>query len=304
MRSREEALRRFAFAHHRPLRLAQLGLAAIGYLLCATVLATNGLIGARGLGGGDVLAYWTAGSNVLAGAPVYGVGVGGYGAFLYLPPMAQLFAPLALLPFPAAAWVWRAVELAGLRLAVGSWTNVGLALLLWPPIIPEIDSGNVHLLIAGAVAMSIRGRPGAIGPVALTKFASLAAVPLALVNRPRALAKGFAAVAVIVMVSAILAPRLWVDYFAFALHSTAVDTGWANIGRDIPLPLRLGAAGLAALGAMRWPRLAAVAATLALPVLWLTGLSVLIAGVARPSDPNPLATWMERRRSGPTLPSG
>jgi hypothetical protein len=55
---------------------------------------------AGGAGGADVFAYWTAGANVRAGEPVYGTGVGGYAAFLYLPPLAQLFTPLSLLPFP------------------------------------------------------------------------------------------------------------------------------------------------------------------------------------------------------------
>src|SRR5487761_2355114 len=31
-----------------------------------------------------------------------------------------------------------------LRVAVGSWRNAGLAILLWPPVIAELDAGNVH----------------------------------------------------------------------------------------------------------------------------------------------------------------
>src|SRR5215207_7113314 len=133
------------------------GVSIVGYVLCLQALLAHGILQAGGEGGGDVFAYWTAGGNLRSGAPVYGAGVGGYAAFLYPPPLAQLFVPLSALPFPVATWIWRSVELVALRIAVGSWRNVGIAMLVWPPVIAELDEANVHLLVAAAVAAAIRG---------------------------------------------------------------------------------------------------------------------------------------------------
>jgi hypothetical protein len=273
-----------AWTRDRPtVRLALTGVSLIGFVLCLQALLRHGIVGNGGEGGGDVFAYWTAGRHVLAGAPVYGAGVGGYAAFLYPPPLAQLFAPLGLVPFPVAVWVWRAVELVCLRVAVGSWRNAGLAMLLWPPVISELDAANVHLIVAAAVAMAIRGDARAIVPAAITKFASLAAVPLALAADRRGLVVGAAIAGAICAVSMALGPQLWVDYVTFMTAGVPVaDSGWFNLGASIPLALRFGAAAVVALVAIRWQRLAGVAATLALPVLWLHGLSALVAVAAQP----------------------
>ena len=58
------------FDRHAPsIRLLSIGLAVIGYVLCATVLIEHGTT-PNGGGGGDTYAYWTAGGNLLAGRPV------------------------------------------------------------------------------------------------------------------------------------------------------------------------------------------------------------------------------------------
>jgi len=171
-------------------RLLFAGLSVVGYALSAEALLLHGILGSGGAGGGDVFAYWTSGRHVLDGEPLYGPGVGGYAAFLYPPPLAQLFAILAWLPFPVVVWGWRIVELVCVRIAVGSWRRVGIALLVWPPIIAELDAGNVHLLVAAAVAMVIRGDSRFLVPAALTKFASLAALPASLRRDPGGLARG------------------------------------------------------------------------------------------------------------------
>src|SRR5829696_5097291 len=80
-----------AFADRPTSRVLLVGLSIIGYVLCLQALLTHGIVKAGGEGGGDVFAYWTAGGSLRAGMPVYGAGVGGYAAFLYPPPLAQLF---------------------------------------------------------------------------------------------------------------------------------------------------------------------------------------------------------------------
>ena len=117
-------------ASERPtIRIGIAGLSAIGYILCVEALLHHGIYTADGAGAGDVFAYWTAGRHLIEGGPIYGAGVGGYAAFLYPPPFAQLFAAFALLPFPVAVWAWRGIEIVCLRVAVGSWRSAGLALL-------------------------------------------------------------------------------------------------------------------------------------------------------------------------------
>lgn len=270
--------------HQRPtVRLLAVGLSAVGYTLLAVVLLQHGIYSDGGLGGGDIFAYWMAGSHITEGAPVYGAGVGAYAAFFYPPPFAQLFAPLALLPFPVVVWVWRAVELACLRVAVGSWTTAGIALLVWPPVIAEIDAGNVHLVIAAAVALAMRGDARTVVPAALTKFASLAVLPLAFVTDRRGLTLGIGLALLAVLLSAALAPDLWSAYAAFLPVVPNGNEGAYNIGAGVPLVLRLGLAALVSIAAIRWVRLAPVAALLAMPILWVHSLSVLVA-IASPAD--------------------
>jgi hypothetical protein len=236
--------------------------ASVGYLFAARILLTWGLMGNGGQGGIDVVAYWQAGRHVAAGESVYTGIVGGLGAYLYPPPLAQLLAVPSALPFAVFAWGWRIFELTCLRVAVGSWRNAGLALLLWPPVITEIDAGNVHLLIAAAVAQVIRSDGRWVVPAALTKFASLAAVPLALrVDRRRFLV-GVAAAFAIVAASFILAPDLWFSYLHFATTLGEPDAR-LNIGRFVRLPVRLTGAIACAAAAVWRPRFAVVAVTLA-----------------------------------------
>ena len=266
------------------INLALAGLSAIGYLLCLRALIDHGIFNHGGAGGGDLIAYWTAGAHVLSGAPVYGAGVGGYAAYLYPPPLAQVFALPSLLPFPAAVWLWRAVVLLCLRVAVGSWRRAGIAMLVWPPVIAELDAGNVHLVMAAAVAMMIRGDGTWLVPAALTKFASLAAIPIAVRDDPRGLLKGIAIAAGIMLVSFAITPSMWLDYAGFITGVSAVDSSWYNLGGFVPMPIRVGLALAAVIAALRWTRMLAVAAMLALPVLWFHGLSMLVAVAARPRD--------------------
>lgn len=283
------------FTRRPTVRLALASISLIGFGVLFKALLDHGIFGFGGEGGGDIFAYWIAGQNVVSGAPVYGAGVGGYAAFLYPPIMAQAMAPLSLLPFPVAVWLWRAVELVCLRIAVGSWRASGIALLVWPPLLAEIDAGNVHLPIAAAVAMTIRG--DARWPIlaGLTKFASLAAVPLAWRVDRHGLFIGAGAAVLVVGASVALSPGLWWSFLDFLPKVPRLDGSDYNVGAGVPLLLRLAIAGLCAVLAMRWHALAALAATLALPILWFHGLSVLVAVVAavRPSSVKRLfETWV------------
>lgn len=265
-------------------RLAQAISLALIVISGVTMVALLGRGAVPNDGGGiDGYAYWNAGHQVLIGAPLYGGSSGDLASYLYPPLFAQLMAPFSLLPFVLFLWLWRAIEIACLRYVMGSWRAAGLSLLLWWPVFVELDIANVNLLIAAAVAATIRGDARALLPSALTKFASLAALPAALRSDRRGVLLGVAVASLACAFSVALAPATWADYLRFLGNAAQpVGTDWHNVGALIWTPLRLGLAVAVALAAWRWRRLAAVAVTLAMPVLWFHGLVVLLAAWARP----------------------
>lgn len=270
-------------------RILLVGLAAIGYVLLASVLLRQGIQGDGGRGGIDAIAYWTAAGHALRGEPLYGIASFEFAAYQYPPPFAQVLAPAAFLPMPVFVWLWRAVELIGLRLATGSWIRTGIAILVFPPILAELDAGNVHLAMAGVVALAMHGVAAPIGPAALVKVAAWPLVPLAWLADRRGLLLGAGIAALAATASILLARRDWEDYLAF-LASGSLPTGWYNVLVGIPVIPRLVVAGALGLAAVRWIRLAPIAVTLAYPVVWLHSLSTLTAVLAplRTRDEGPL----------------
>jgi hypothetical protein len=259
------------------------GLAAIGFVVLGKALFNHGIEGAGGGGGIDAIAYLTAAQHLASGSPLYEAGVGTFAAYTYPPPLAQLLVPVAGLPVPVFVWAWRVLEIVGLRIAVGSWTRSGIALLVFPPVIAEIDAANVHLIMAAVCALAMRGLAAPIVPAALLKFATVALVPLAWFRDRRGLLIGIVPTLAIIGVSVLLGPKLWSDYAAY-LGRAEFPSGWYNLAVGIPLLARLVIAGLVALLAIRWVRLAPVAVFLAYPVVWFHGLSTLVAVVARLGD--------------------
>src|SRR5262245_4162965 len=187
------------------------GLGVVGFVFLAQTLLMQGIEGAGGKGGLDAIAYWTAASNFRDGLPLYGIAEGSFAAYAYPPPLAMVLVPFSWLPMPAFVWLWRALELGALRFAVGSWTRTGLAMLL-PPVISEIDAGNVHLIMAAVAALAMRGVAGGIVPAALLKFASLPLAPLGWVRDRRGLLAGTVVVGGIVAASFAVAAPAWSDY--------------------------------------------------------------------------------------------
>jgi hypothetical protein len=258
------------------------GLSVVGFTLLVKTLLAYGIEGAGGGGGIDAIAYWTAASNVRDGLPLYAIPEGAFGAYAYPPPVAQLLVPFSYLPMPVFVWIWRALELGALRLAVGSWTRTGLALLL-PPVIAEIDAANVHLFMAGVCALAMRGVAIAIAPAVLLKFASVPLAPLGWWLDRRGLAVGALLALAVAGGSIAMAPAAWADYLRF-LGSSEFPSGWYNVAESVPLPVRLGIAAVAGIAAMRWVRLAPIAVLLAYPVVWFHALSTLVA-IISPLDP-------------------
>jgi len=259
-------------------RILFLSLGAVGYLLLARVLLVEGIADAGGIGGIDAVAYWTAAGHALRGESLYEHASFAFAAYQYPPPFAQLLAPASLLPLPAFVWLWRAIELVGLRVATGGWTRAGIAMLIFPPVIAELDSGNVHLVMAAVTAMAMRGVAGPVGPAMLTKLSTWPLIFVAWKRDRSWLLRGAAVAAAVVAVSIAAAPGAWKDYIAF-LSAGSLPTGGYTLLAWAPLALRLVAAAALGLAAVRWIRLAPIAVTLAYPVVWVAALSTLTAVV-------------------------
>jgi len=220
--------------------------------------------------GFDALAYWV---NPISDP--YRLPTGGLGAFLYSPAAARLFAPAALLSWPAFLWLWTALLLAT---AVWLGGRRWLWVLAFPPVALELYHGNIHLLIAAAIALGFR-YPVAWTFVLLTKVTpGIGLLWFAVRREWRNLAIVAVATGVLVAISVAVDPELWRQWIdRELLHSLSVGPDQPYI--PIPLLVRLPlAAGLVVWGARtdrKWT--VPVAAAIAMPVLWITAFATLAA---------------------------
>lgn len=252
-------------SHRRALRdgLGIAGLAFAGYLflIVAPVAGTVGF---------DAFAYWSVNLD-----HPYRLVAGELGAFPYTPIAARFFAPFALLPWPAFWWLWTALLL-GTAIWLG-WRQA-LLVLAFPPVALELYHGNVHLLIAAAVALGLR-YPWAWAFVLLTKVTpGVGLIWFAVRREWRSLGMAIGATGVLVALSVVLDGRLWREWIVDGLLPVASGPV-QQFYIAIPLALRLAAAAVVVAWGARTDRTwtLPVAAALALPVLWLSGLSVLAA---------------------------
>lgn len=241
------------------------GLLFLGYLF---------LVVAPGAGtfGYDAFAYWAVDA-----ADPYEVGVGGLGAFNYSPPIATLFGPFGLVPWHAFLWVWTALLIGNLVWLGGRGIRV-LWLLALPPVALELYHGNIHLWIAAAIVLGFR-YPWTWAFVLLTKVTpGVALVWFAVRREWRSLAIAGAVTLAIVAVSVVVDAARWGEWFTF-LGSTPEGGSVAQFQIPIPLWIRLPVAvAVVAWGARtdrRWT--VPLGATLALPVLWVSGFAICTA---------------------------
>jgi hypothetical protein len=98
----------------------------------------------------------------------------------------------------------------------------------------------------------------------------------------RSLAIAAGVTAAISLVSFAIAPHLWFEWFESLRHNTAVNIPAYAVALPWPLAVRLALAAAIALvgGILGWRWTVIVACTLALPVLWISGLSVLLGIIA------------------------
>jgi hypothetical protein len=201
---------------------------------------------------------------------------GTMGSFVYSPIAARLFQLDALLPFWQFLWLWLAL-LAGTLLWLGGRRR-WLWLLAFPPVALELYHGNVHLLIAAAIALGFR-YPLAWVFVLVTKVTPGVGLLWFAVRREwRSLAIALGATAVLVAVSLAFDFRLWQDWLEVDLL-VSFQSPPSQPQIAIPLLLRLPAAALLVIWGARSGRKWTVplAAAIAMPVLWISAFAVLAA---------------------------
>ena len=231
----------------------------------------------------DEHAYWLAARRIIEGQPLYDptATIVTPFAYLYPPPLAQAMVPIAAV---APSWLFSAgwTVLMGLALFWLAGRDVlrALALVAFPPVAVEFMFRNVHLFLAVLVVLGLRQASGAFAVGAAIKVSPGLGIPyLAARGRWREAAIAAAIGLAMLVVSVLLSPDAWRAYVDFALH---VDPLQQSSFVAVPLPIRAVAGLVLAIIAARLPRsvgdpLLVVAVTLALPSLWFTGLSLLVA---------------------------
>lgn len=226
----------------------------------------------------DARAYWTADLEHL-----YDRGrVGGVDAYLYSPLFAQLIQPLTWLPWTVFAAIWAGLNLVALTWMAGPAIAALLLVIPGSPVIDEVSTGNIHLLIAASLVLALRHAGWWAFPL-LTKVTPGVGIAYLIGSRRwRQLLIAVGVTAGLSLISFAVASHLWFDW---------IDVLASNTDRVIPseiavipgpIVVRTAVAGLAALvgGVLGWRWIIPVAATIALPVPWSSGLSVLVALIA------------------------
>ena len=246
-------------------RALALALAVVGVVVIAMAWP--------GLNLADAHAYWAVPLGDLYGAAQ----AGGADAYLYAPPFAQALAPLKAVPWPVFAGVWLLLMALCLVRMVGPWA---LLVAFIPPVLIELQAGNIHLLLALAVGLGLRNQ-ATWAFVLLTKPTLGVGLLWFVVRREwRHLGVALLATAVISVVSFVLAPDGWRDWIGVlaANAGTGISPNYSGV-IHVPLLVRLPLAAVVVVWGA-WtdrPWTIAVATTLALPILWINGLTVLLA---------------------------
>lgn len=223
----------------------------------------------------DMDAYWLAGERIRDGEPLYvtlAAGVDDARNYRYAPWYAYLWAPLTLLPriVVDAAWLTVLIASALILLApLRGMAGIALGLLMLPPLVLGVGSGNVQTLMVAALAMTLHTRAG---PAVLALVASLKGLPLLFVIVYIARREWSKAAVAIGLTALLVAPMLAFDLSAYpgGAERAAVPV-WA-------WPVIAGGALLAAWRRPAWGEIAAAGATAALsPLQFLYNVTWMLA---------------------------
>lgn len=252
-------------------------LAALGGVLLIVVAAN------RWATPSDEHAYWLAARRLLDGQALYdpaATSVTPY-AYWYPPVVAQVLAPVvAVLSDLAFTAAWTALMLGCLWWLAGRDVLVALALVAFPPVAVEFWFRNVHLILAVLIVLAIRRRAELFSVAAAIKIGpGLGIAWLAAAGRWRAAGAAIAVGLAILLVSVAISPDAWRQYLDILLAR-----GPGDVASFLPIPYIVRAVAglaLAVVAARIEPRfgepLLVAAIVIALPTLWTTALSTLVA---------------------------
>jgi Glycosyltransferase family 87 len=238
----------------------------------------------------DVHAYWAADPNDLyppASDPL------SRDAYLYAPPFEILVGWGRHLDFEVFTAIWRALLLVTLIWLAGP--AVGLVIFLFP-VASEINAGNIQLLLAAAIVLSLRGGlwPATWALVLLTKVTpGVGLLWFALRREWRPLVVAIGATMTVAAVTFVVWPDRWLTWLRLL-----VDGGEPAPLEPFNLPFWprvVAAVVIVAIGAWRgwrWP--VVVGVTLALPAFYTISPSMLV-GVL-PFAREAASRWAMRRR--------
>ena len=203
------------------------------------------------------------------------------GLMFYGPPWAPIFGLFAALPYGLLHVVIIALDLVALWVIAGrSWVRAGL--LFWfPLVISEVASGQLNILVAGAIVEAQRGR---VWPLAIMSWAKLWP---ALALPPRRWRPFLIAVVAFALIS-LPWPYLYPEWVAALLGNIADPEAPL-----VPVPFLLRLPVALVLIAIQRPWTRALGAMLASPNLYWGQLVVVIA---------PISLWIQERTSrAPTV---
>ena len=234
----------------------------------------------------DARAYW----RVDLAHPYVTSAVGEYSTYLYSPAFAQALSPLYVLSFGAFFMLWTVASVAVLYWLVRPWPWALLILFL--PWTYELFVGQVHLFIAAVIVLGFR-YPALWAFAILTKITPGIGLLWFLVRREwRPLAIALGATALIALISFVLSPSAWFDWYAFLRGSTGSG--------ELLYPRIAAAAVIVVAGALTGRRWAVpIAVWLALPVVWIESWVILLA-IIRLQEPAPALAPLSSLRPAAT----
>jgi alpha-1,2-mannosyltransferase len=244
--------------------------------------------------GYDFRAYWLAGSHLLSGAPLYPDSTTILGLpdeFRYLPVVALLFVPFALLPYDVALPLWIGLQLV-VAFAVGvtlirplprswqPWAAAGYVFFLG--LVLEVTLGNVNLISLALALAAWRLRERAIpAGILLAAAVGLKFLPLTLLlfyvasGRWRPVLAGAVIGTAALVAGALALPDRTAEYVRFAPRLLEQDWVYAHIARPWP-PV---------LATIFWSEL------LPLVLAAAAALVAVVAGIAARRDRSREDTW-------------
>jgi hypothetical protein len=259
----EETARELEFP--RPSRLAVIGL-IVAFLAWVVLVALSEPIGRAWGSGLDARSYWLPRLT----DPYANANWTTVAAYVYSPAFLQLVAPIASLAWQPFFAVWTVLLLAALRFLTGPRLFLfGIAFSTL-----ELIGGNISLLLAVAMVVGFR-YPAAWSFVLLTKITPGIGLLWFVVRREwRNLGIALGATGLVILISGLLMPTAWVEWFGVLSNIAGREGTWAAV----PIPFAVALVVWGARTDRRWT--VPVAGMLALPALWYGGLTMLLAVIA------------------------